>query len=100
MSANERLEEEAFALVCYMITSACNLLGENKLYGPYRLIEAASRLIAMLKDEGIESPRLEEIRQKILAGQFTVMEDEVAFAAFLEDLVLALIPMMKGAGKD
>jgi hypothetical protein len=92
---NDHLESEVFALVCYMITSACNLPRENRLYGPYRLIDAASRLIAILEKEGIESARLDEIRQRITAGKFTVMEDEATFTAFLEDLVLALIPMMK-----
>jgi len=94
MKVNDRLEAEAFALVCYMITSACNLLRENRLYGPYRLIDAASRLITILEKEGIKSARLDEIRQRIMARQFTVMEDEATFATFLEDLVLALIPMM------
>ncbi len=92
---NERLESEVFGLVCYMVTSACNLPQENRLYGPYRLIDAASRLITILEREEVKSARLDEIRQRIAAGKFTVMEEEATFTAFLEDLVLALIPMMK-----
>jgi hypothetical protein len=89
------VESKAFELVCYMVTSACNLLNENKLYGPFRLIDAASRLITLLEEEGVRSKRLEEIRERIIARQYSVMEDEKVFADFLQDLVLDLIPLMK-----
>lgn len=89
------VESKAFELACYMVTSACNLLNENKLYGPFRLIDAASRLITLLEEEGVRSKRLEEIRERIIARQYSVMEDEKVFADFLQDLVLDLIPLMK-----
>jgi len=89
------VESKAFELVCYMVTSACNPLNENKLYGPFRLIDAASRLITLLEEEGVRSKRLEEIRERIIARQYSVMEDEKVFADFLQDLVLDLIPLMK-----
>jgi hypothetical protein len=89
------IEPKAFELVCYIVTSACNLLNENKLYGPFRLLDTASRLITLLEEEGVRSKRLEEIRERIIAGQYSVMEDEKVFADFLQDLVLALIPLME-----
>jgi hypothetical protein len=100
VDVNDHLESEVFALVCYMVTSACNLPRENRLYGPYRLIDAASRLITILEKEGIKSARLDEIRQRIMAEKFTVMEEEATFIAFLEDLVLALIPLMKEENEE
>ncbi len=60
------IETKAFELVCYMVTSACNLLNENKLYNPFRLLDAASRLITILEEEGVESKRLREIRERIV----------------------------------
>jgi hypothetical protein len=89
------LEPKAFELVCYMATSAANLLRENPLYGPFRLVDAASRLITALEEEGIRSTRLSAVRAKIVAGQYTVMEDEEIFARFLEDLVLTLVPLIE-----
>jgi len=89
------IEPKAFELVCYMVTSACNLLNENRLYGPFRLIDAASRLITLLEEEGVRSKRLKEIRERIVAGQYCVMEDEKVFTDFLQDLVLDLIPLME-----
>ena len=61
------IEPKAFELVCYMVTSACNLLNENRLYGPFRLIDAVSRLITLLEEEGVRSKRLKEIRERIVA---------------------------------
>jgi len=91
----QSLEPKIFELVCYMVTSACNLLNENRLYGPFRLVDAASRLIALMEEEGMESGRLKEIRERIAAGQYSVMDDEKAFADFLHDLVLFLVPLME-----
>ena len=88
------MEAKAFELICYMVTSACNLLNENRLYGPFRLVDAAQRLITIFEEEGIESPRLQEIRERIADGQYSVMEDEALFADYLRDLVVALVPLM------
>lgn len=89
------IEPRVFELVCYMVTSACNLVNENRLYGPFRLVDATSRLITLMEAEGVESDRLQEIRKRIVAGQYSVMEDEQAFADFLQDLVLSLVPLMR-----
>jgi len=89
------IETKVFELICYMVTSACNLLNENRLYGSFRLLDTASRLITLLEEEGVRSKRLGEIRERIVAGQYSVMEDEKIFADFLQDLVLALIPLME-----
>jgi len=43
------IEPKVFELISYMVTSACTLLNENRLYGPFRLIDAASRLITLLE---------------------------------------------------
>jgi hypothetical protein len=89
------IEPKVFELISYMVTSACTLLNENRLYGPFRLIDAASRLITLLEEEGLRSKRLKEIRERIVAGQNCVMEDEKVFTDFLQDLVLDLIPLME-----
>jgi hypothetical protein len=95
MTVSDQLEPKAFELVSYMITSAANLLHENRLYAPYRLVDAASRLITMLDEEGVHSDRLHALRAQIDEGKFSVMTDEQLFADFLQDLVLALVPLME-----
>jgi hypothetical protein len=92
---NSELEREFFELVCYMVTSARNLIAENKLYGPFRLIDAVSRLIDIIEKLGLKSPRLETIQRQIEEGKYKVMETDEEFTAFLENLVMGLVPLME-----
>lgn len=92
---NNELEQEFFELICYMITSARNLIPENKLYGPFRLVDAVSRLIDIIRKLDLKSTRLEDIQKQIEEGKYTVMESEEKFTAFLENLVMGLVPLME-----
>ena len=95
MQKNEIFKEQIFRLVCCMVTSACNLVNETKSYGPFRLIDAASRLITILSENQISSPELEKIQAKIEQGKYKVMEDESQFSSFLNDLVLYITSLME-----
>jgi len=97
------LEEKIFELVGYMVTSGRNLLDETPLYGPFRLVDAASRLILLLEDEEVISSRLSVIRERIDAGKYSVMTSPGEFRTFLDSLVDALVDHMnpgKGKGGD
>lgn len=87
-------EQEFFELICYMITSARNLIPEKKLYGPFRLIDAVSRLIDITEKLDLKSPRLEAIQKQIEESKYTVMESDETFTTFLENLVMSLVPLM------
>jgi hypothetical protein len=91
----DELKQEFFELICYMVTSARNLIQENKLYGPLRLVDAVSRLVDVLEKLELKSPRLEVIQERIEDGEDTVMESEEKFTAFLENLVMDLVPLMQ-----
>jgi len=86
-----KLEERVFELVGYMVTSGRNLLTETPLYGPFRLVDAASRLISILKEEGVGSDRLQAMRTEIDAGKYSVMSDVEEFESFLDSLVDTLV---------
>ena len=88
-------EQEFFELICFMVTSARNLIQENRLYGPLRLVDAVSRLVDILEKLDLKSPRLEAIQERIEEGEDTVMESEEKFTAFLENLVMDLVPLMQ-----
>jgi hypothetical protein len=88
-------EQEFFELVCFMVTSARNLIQENRLYGPLRLVDAVSRLVSVLEKLDLKSPRLAAIQVQIEEGEDTVMESEEKFTAFLENLVMDLVPLMQ-----
>ena len=91
----DEFEQEFFELICFMVTSARNLIQENRLYGPLRLVDAASRLVDILEELDLKSPRLETIQERIEEGENTVMESEEKFTAFLENLVMELVPLMQ-----
>lgn len=77
-----------------MITSARNLINETKLYGPFRMIDSVSRIIEILDKFELELPEFKQIREKIEAGKYSVMENEEKFTLFLEELVLSLVPIL------
>ena len=88
-------EQEFFELICFMVTSARNLIQENRLYGPLRLVDAVSRLVSILEKLDLKSPRLATIQERIEEGEDTVMESEEKFTTFLENLVMDLVPLMQ-----
>lgn len=92
---NCELKTSAHKLICYMASSACNLVGEPHLYGPFRLVDASSRLIDILEKEGAIDQTLLDARAMIEDNKYLVMNDEKAFADFLNKLVLKLVEGFK-----
>jgi hypothetical protein len=84
---NTALEAKVFDLIGYMTSSARNLIDETPAYGPFRLVDAASRLIALLEESGVQSPRLAALRREIDAGKYSVTVGPDEFKAFLDALV-------------
>lgn len=87
----DALEQKLFDLVGYMATSGRNLIDETPMYGPFRLVDAASRLIGILEQEDIASARLSTLRERIDAGKYTVMADTEEFVRYLEGIVDTIV---------
>ena len=85
------LEEKIFELVSYMVVSARNLLDETPQYGPFRLVDAVSRLVEILENMELSSGRLNTLRSQIEEGKVSVMAGEEEFREFLESLVSFLV---------
>ncbi|MEW5922242.1 MAG: DUF6092 family protein [Bacillota bacterium] len=77
-------------LLCYLASSARGLLDEPAPYGPFRLIDAVSRLIKILEAEDPEDEVLVNIRTFIDNGKYLLMTDMDAFKKVLDDTVIAL----------
>ncbi|MCR4429273.1 MAG: DUF6092 family protein [Caldiserica bacterium] len=88
MEIDKDFSSEVYELICYMVTSACNLIQETKDYGPFRLIDAVSRLVEILSKRNLSSLKMEELRDKIEENKYRVLEGESKFLSFLNDLVL------------
>ncbi len=92
--ARKQFEQKAFALVSFMVSSAHGLMRETKTYGPLRLLDGASRFIDIMKESGLDSSRLLAMQEKIEKVRLNAMESEEQYAADLQELVMALIPLM------
>ena len=88
---NSELRLNAHKLIRYMATSACNLVGEPPMYGPFRLVDATSRLIDILEKIGAADEVLLKARDLIEEKKYLVMHDEEAFVSFLNELVMKLV---------
>jgi hypothetical protein len=76
METNEPLARDLFLLVGYLLTSAHGLFGEPAGYGPFRLLDAAGRLLAVLEAHGLSDPFLEQVRAAVDAERFGSSSDE------------------------
>ena len=89
-----------FKLLCYIVTSARNLVQETKMYGPFRLIDAGSRLIEILEREGSSDRFLSGVREMIEQNKYKVMTDKEGFIQFLDELVLKMVERLEGSTED
>lgn len=83
-------------LLCYMAASARGLLDEPAAYGPFRLIDAVSRLIEILETEGPADEHLKSIRVLIEDSKYLVMSDMHAFTKMLDQAVVELAAWLDG----
>lgn len=90
-------EDKIFELVSYVVVSARNLLEEPARYGPFRLVDTASRLINVLNESAMSSDRLSAIRDQIEAGKYSAMSTEEEFEKFLESLVFYVVDAIDDA---
>jgi hypothetical protein len=87
----ERLTDRLEEVAGFMVTSARGLLDEPAGYGPFRLIDAARRLLAVLESEGLSSPALDRLRGRVDDWESKGLDDADVFRAYLDDLVLSLL---------
>jgi hypothetical protein len=72
----ETLRQDLFLLVGYLLTSAHGLYDEPKGYGPFRLVDAAGRLLATMQAHRLADPFLTQLEQTIAAERIGHSDDE------------------------
>jgi len=95
----EHLKNNFFDLLSFLIVSARNCVEEPKLYGPFRLIDGASKLIEILEGEGLADEFLLKLRKKIEDKKYSVMSSKDEFTEFLDDLTLDFADELKKENK-
>jgi hypothetical protein len=78
-------EAQAMALLAHLVASADICRFEPHVYGSFRLIDAASRLIEALLDGGSEDAWLRDFRAEIERKKKWMMWDRDAYFEFLPE---------------
>lgn len=90
-------EKDLYELLSFLVASAHLCVSEPRLYGTFRLIDAATRLIGF----ALESCQLEDdeflrqFKEDADKKKFLLMTDEDAYCQFLEDATRRLSRQMK-----
>lgn len=89
------IPEPLFELLCFMVVSARGLVDEPGIYGPFRLIDGASRLIGALAASGYSDEFVALMRERIDTGKLTIQTDMDAFVDFLDSTAVGLAKELK-----
>ena len=92
---NRDLINDLFELFCFMLSSARGLMDEPKTYGPFRIIDAVSRLISILEKHQLADEFLIREKEKIEEGKYSVMDGEDKFKEFLDSLMVDFAEELK-----
>ena len=79
----EAPSEPLFEHALYLVASARDCLDEPLIYGPFRMIEGVSRLIAAFPDDAFLARQKEIIDRE----KYEVMADRERFAAWLDEIL-------------
>lgn len=86
-------EEEILPLVSFLVSSARDTVEAPAIYGAFRLVDAASRLIAAA---AAEDHFLVSIRDDIECNKALIMRDREEFVAWLDRLLTAVAEQVRG----
>ncbi len=89
------LNDKHFQLLAFLITSARGCIDEPKLYGPLRLLDAATKLIEIMEEEGKCDEDILKLKELIEESIDTLMYDEEAFIESLDELTKKLAKIIR-----
>ncbi len=84
---DDNLYNDLFLLLGYLLTSAHGLFSEPPGYGPFRLMDAASRLVDLMRVHNMDSPFLSALAQELEAERLASSDDQ-HLQQFLNELCL------------
>jgi hypothetical protein len=85
---DNEIKKDFFELLCFILSSARGLMEEPQVYGPFRLVDTASRIISILEKYQMADDFLLKEKSKIEEGKYSVMEGEDTFRGFLDQIML------------
>ena len=93
-------EDEAFELLVFLITSARGCVDEPKLYGTFRLVDAASKLVGFVLENHPEQSEgfLRDLKQEMDERKLSLMTDQEGYIQFLGDITREVAQELKRRG--
>lgn len=90
-------EDDLYKVLSFLVSSSHLCVVEPKLYGTFRLIDAASRLTeaALAGGHLADDEFLQQFKEKTDQGATLLMTDEQAYIQYLEDMTRLLAKEMK-----
>ena len=90
-------EDDLYDMLSFLITSAHLCVNEPRLYGTFRLVDAACRLMGFAFESGQleDNQFLHEFKADADTGKFLLFSDEERYFQFLEDATRTLAREMK-----
>lgn len=75
--------ERAYELLAHLVASAEICAAEPHYYGSFRLLDAASKLAALMLGCGLDDPWLASLRAELDRNKVLMMSDRPAFYSYL-----------------
>jgi len=77
-------EDDVFELLAFLATSARLCVDEPKLYGTFRLVDAASRLLGFVlkSDQSEDKQSLQQLKDEIDEKKFLLTTDQEGYFKF------------------
>jgi hypothetical protein len=90
-------EEGLYEILAFLFSSAHLLVKEPHLYGTFRLVDGASRLIGFALESGQleDETFLRRLKEDVDEKKFLLMTDEETYFQLLEDATRAMAKEMK-----
>lgn len=93
-------ENAAFELLVFLITSARGCVDEPQLYGTFRLVDGASKLIGFVLENHPEQSEqfLRDLKEEIDERKLSLMTDREGYIEFLSDITRKVAQELKRRG--
>lgn len=90
-------EEDLYEILAFLFSSAHLLVNEPHLYGTFRLIDAATRLIGFALEGGelADDKFLRQLKEDVDSRKLLLMTDEETYFQLLEDATREMAKEMK-----
>jgi len=96
---DKQMNDQFFAYIGYMLTSAQGLLHEPQDYGPFRLLEGVSRLCSMLENKETQyGDFFTVLKEEVDKNKFLIMTDMDTFVKSIDEAIVIYVRKAKEIG--